>query len=61
MKARRRKDTNMATKLKLYTLYIDIPGGDIFSRGADYYSGLWIAKVRAASIREAYSSWRKSR
>lgn len=42
------------TKKTLYTLYIDIPGGNIFSLGSDYYHGLWIARVRATNMREAY-------
>ena len=42
-------------RLREYTLYTTGPDGRIFAGSREYYSGVWIARVRASSVRHAYS------
>jgi hypothetical protein len=42
------------TRLRKYTLFTTGPEGRISCWGRDYYSGMWIARIRAKSIKDAY-------
>jgi len=41
--------------VRIYELYTAYPGGAITNLTKNYHSGMWIAKVRANNVRQAYA------
>lgn len=42
-------------KNRIYELYVGCPGGRPTNKSIDYHSGMWIAEIRATSIKQAYA------